>query len=378
MTWVKNATTKLTIMGIKIGIGRIRIGTVGSQSWESYWASLISATVENAAPTHVVLTFPSAKTELTDTDFTVTVNGVARTVSSASWTGAVITLVLASNVIVGDTVVVTFVPSGGTTNVINNVGEAEVILYLTGLITPLSQATRVKINTIVTGLKSGLSITNLSDAFDVMYILAGETAESSLRNIVKNAHHATAVNSPTFAALEGFQGDGIGSYINTNYKPSDHAFRLSQDNGHLSVYIRNDVTTNYVCGCLTGPNATICPKIVTTNKSFHGINGFNANEASSHPEDSKGLWLTNRVDSTQCTLYRNKGSLGTASRNSTGISAYNYFILAANNAGSPSYNNFTAQASFLSAGKGLTQAEVDVITDAFEAYMDSNSKGVIA
>ena len=39
MTWVKNKTTKLTIMSIKIGIGKLRIGTGGGQSWASYWSS---------------------------------------------------------------------------------------------------------------------------------------------------------------------------------------------------------------------------------------------------------------------------------------------------------------------------------------------------
>ena len=40
MTWVKNKTTKLTIMSIKIGIGKLRIGTGGGKSWASYWSTL--------------------------------------------------------------------------------------------------------------------------------------------------------------------------------------------------------------------------------------------------------------------------------------------------------------------------------------------------
>ena len=92
----------------------------GGTDWDAYWASLISATVENAAPTHVVMTFPAAET-LVATDLTATVNGAARAVSSASWTGAVWTAVLASAVVYGDVVVMTFVPSGGTAAVTNNV-----------------------------------------------------------------------------------------------------------------------------------------------------------------------------------------------------------------------------------------------------------------
>lgn len=59
----------------------------GGFSWSSYWKTLISATVENAAPTYVVLTFPSGQPSLLATDITATVNGVARGVSSALWAG---------------------------------------------------------------------------------------------------------------------------------------------------------------------------------------------------------------------------------------------------------------------------------------------------
>ena len=89
-------------------------------NWSSWWSALISATIETAEPTHVVLTFPSAKV-LVSTDITATVNGVARVVSSASWTGVVWTVVLDSAVTVFDSIIVTFVKTGQTQAVTNNV-----------------------------------------------------------------------------------------------------------------------------------------------------------------------------------------------------------------------------------------------------------------
>ena len=85
--------------------------------------------------------------------------------------------------------------------------EPEVTAYIDGLTTPLSSGQLTALNTFVKALKDGLSITLLSEVFDVMYILAGETEESSLRNLIKRAHDAEAVNSPTFTTLEGFTGD---------------------------------------------------------------------------------------------------------------------------------------------------------------------------
>jgi len=101
-----------------IGVG-LKVGGASGINWSSYWATLISATVENAAPTDVVLTFPSEGTSVA-TDITCTVNGVARTVSSASWTGAVWTVVLASAIEYGDVVIMTFRLTN-TKTVTNNV-----------------------------------------------------------------------------------------------------------------------------------------------------------------------------------------------------------------------------------------------------------------
>ena len=93
-------------------------------SFSSYWATLISATVENAAPTHVVLTFPTAQTSLGATDFTI----AGFTISSASWTGAVLTLVLLYPVTVySGNLTITFVKTGGTAVVTNNVAMANTV-----------------------------------------------------------------------------------------------------------------------------------------------------------------------------------------------------------------------------------------------------------
>ena len=96
-------------------------------SWSSYWATLISATVETAAPTHVVLTFPTAQPSLGATDFII----AGFTISSASWTDAVLTLVLSSPVLVFDgNIHLTFVKTGAMTTVTNNVADdGETVRY---------------------------------------------------------------------------------------------------------------------------------------------------------------------------------------------------------------------------------------------------------
>lgn len=103
------------------GLNRYSCGSrkVG-MSWSEIWHTLISVTVEDADRDGVNLTFQSSAS-LDASDFTVTVNGENRTVNSATWAGAVMTLVLSSNVATGDVVVVTFVKTGDAANATNNV-----------------------------------------------------------------------------------------------------------------------------------------------------------------------------------------------------------------------------------------------------------------
>ena len=103
--------------GISVSKIPIPFRGAGGINWSLYWATLISATVENAAPTHVVLTFSTAQTSLGASDFTI----AGFTVSSASWTGAVLTLVLSSAVTGIDELFLTFVKTGDNIYVSNNV-----------------------------------------------------------------------------------------------------------------------------------------------------------------------------------------------------------------------------------------------------------------
>jgi surface protein len=88
----------------------------GSFSFRCFWASLISATVEDAQPAHFVFTFPSAKL-LVYTDITI----AGFPLISGSWIGNVFTVVSSVAAVYGDTPVATFGKTGQTKNITNNV-----------------------------------------------------------------------------------------------------------------------------------------------------------------------------------------------------------------------------------------------------------------
>ena len=102
--------------GIGIGISPF----IGRRfSWAAYWVSLVSATVEQAAPTKVVMTFGKANTSLVAADFTIA--GFTVTLLERDATNKILTLTVTPAVAYGDSLVITFVKTGGTAAVINNV-----------------------------------------------------------------------------------------------------------------------------------------------------------------------------------------------------------------------------------------------------------------
>jgi len=87
-----------------------------------YWASLVTATVENAEPSKIVMTFSQADTSLIASDFTIA--GKTITLLERDVTNKVLTLTVSVEVAYGDSLIITFVKTGETANVTNNVLES--------------------------------------------------------------------------------------------------------------------------------------------------------------------------------------------------------------------------------------------------------------
>jgi hypothetical protein len=352
-----------------------------SSSWSSYWTPS-SAVVEAAAPTDVVMTYAKKvnPTEAIAGNFTIS----GKTISGASLdgTGLILTLTVTVAFVYGDSI--TVVANSQNIAVTNNVAaEAELTTYITGLSTPLSAPHKTKLNNFIKSLKAGLSITDLDDAFDCMYILAGETAESSLKNLVKNAHHCTAVNSPTFTALEGFVG-GVGKHLNTNYTPSTEGVNYTLNNASMGRYSRTSEGDYYDMGARNSIDSSDCIIIgrFPDNSSHGRINNWAGDGTGSITgliTDAKGMFIVTRnsANINDAFRYLNKTLIQSTNLPSKSLPNRSIWIMNSNegNDGSPCTNR---QFAFAFVGKHITTAMRDVIIDSIEAYMDSNGKGVLA
>jgi len=257
----------------------------------------------------------------------------------------------------------------------------ELKTYITGLITPLSNKQIIRIGEFIEALKNGLSITNLSDAFDVMYILAGETEESSLKNLVKDAHHCTAVNAPTFTQYEGYVG-GATKSLDTNYNPFAQGENYLLNSASLGAYVRTTTIGAYTILGVSdnaGNDSYINPRMNydTVGRFYCRVNQatYTFGVAAG---DTKGMLIASRVGANAVDGYKNGTDLNCSGNTGVSTSLQNCNIhLLALNLPANTIQHSPDQLSIAFMGKGFSGAEITAITNACEAYMDALGKGVV-
>lgn len=244
-------------------------------------------------------------------------------------------------------------------------GTTELIAYTAGLTTDISAAEKERLTTFVKAVKTGLSIANLSDAFDCMYILGGETEEISLRNLVKNAHHCTAHNSPVFESHQGFIGNIAGqAYLNTHYNPSTDTVKYTLNNASFGVYSRTQRDAALkIHGVTIGANS-INLYIRRTSTACRVIINSAGYATAAHPASSLGMSTIIRSDANTVGFIRDKGAIVTGAAASNALPNGNIYLLARNNAGTADAFD-DVQLSFAFIGRNLSQEESDALYDAY-------------
>ena len=216
---------------------------------------------------------------------------------------------------------------------------------------------------------------------DAFYLFAQHTnaaSEALINWLNPGTYDATAVSSPAFVALEGFTGDGSLDYINTNLNPGDGGtYKYLLDDSSGGVYSRSDVQEDaYEFGARDGANRGVTMALYFTGGSFLYSYANSDNPGNYVNSDSLGMYVTSRNNSADFQVYKNSVEIIDETETSILIPNYDIYALGQNNAGSllvPS----TKQLSCLHLGGSLTPTEITALTNAVEAYMDSNGKGVI-
>ena len=211
---------------------------------------------------------------------------------------------------------------------------------------------------------------------DVFYVFAQTTngAGEALKNwILPGTYDATAYNAPTFAALEGFTAGPL-KYIDTNWNPNTNGVNYTLNACSAGTYLRTDQIASTADFGVQGGTNQILLQTNTAGYTYIRVNGSSSNLVAC--SDSRGLFIIRRSTSILPQCYRNGSIYIDGNRVSTSIPNFNMYVLAKNVEGSATLIS-SRQNSMFFAGGLLSEGEITAFTNAFEAYMDSNGKGII-
>lgn len=215
------------------------------------------------------------------------------------------------------------------------------------------------------------------DAFQ-LYAVHSNAAGEALKDWATLARTITTTNSPTFTAFQGFAGIIANSTrINTGFNGASSSLFTQNDNC-IGVYNRlsRSANSSKVHGIQTAGNV-LAFYLRSGGGNFIGHDN-SLTGATAAVTGSTGFYIMRRDSSSQVDLWKNGSEIGAnKTANSAARINQEMELLCLNNAGTRgSFSD--EEISLFFAGAALSDAEITTLTNAFEAYMDSNSKGVIA
>jgi hypothetical protein len=211
---------------------------------------------------------------------------------------------------------------------------------------------------------------------DGIWVLANHiTGADSLRDWKTPANTATAYNNPSWEQWSGWTGNGSNAYIDLNWIPSVNGVNYTRNSASIGGYIRDNVAENSVDFGVSGIHDARLQSRWSGDLAIIRINSnISSNIANT---DSRGMFIINRVLFTHQECWKNKVRIINGAVASTGLPNISVYILGGNLNDSLAAAS-TRQQSMIFIGGGLTQADIDSITNRFETRMDAHGKGVIS
>jgi hypothetical protein len=258
--------------------------------------------------------------------------------------------------------------------------EPEIYSYIAGLSTSLGANQLFLLDRFIKAIKTGFGITALSAHFDCMWILAGETEESGLRNLVKRDHDCTSLYSGRWVQYEGYDGAIGVCVLKTDYNASTDAVKFARDDNSFGCYIRKDAAASNTVHSM-GVSDSITPgafRLQPWRATLNYQSGYNqaTTAANIAVTDKLGMLTSVRTASNSQKVARNKTFGAVNATASLAFPVLECYLMCYNNNGAVGGYE-TGQESFAWIGASLSQAQLDCLVDSFEAYMDARGKGVI-
>jgi hypothetical protein len=166
-------------------------------------------------------------------------------------------------------------------------------------------------NQLVLDLKDG----GIWDKLDTFGVFATDGSSDFALIDWKRLSQYTAVNSPTFTANQGFQGNGTSSYINTNYNASTSAVNVTLNNASRYFYLQNANGGGVFDGDIGNARNSMVIGLSNIQRIYSGVNALNS---AFEYTSAAGFKSIHRTSSTNVELF-NGTSQGSRTQTSSSL-----------------------------------------------------------
>lgn len=203
-------------------------------------------------------------------------------------------------------------------------------LYFDQLLPQPSDEFKEAVNALVIELKAN----EIWAKLDRFWIFACEEKHHArVSSVNPESTRITEINAPTWTVDQGYTGDGVSSYLVSNYNMLNSSIQYTQNSGSMGIYVRNNLAINAgdmgVCSNgSTGAGAFL--NIRTGSNTFN----YNLNSADGVPgatnTDSRGFYVSVRTGSSAQAGFKNGAFVHSNSNASTTIANLDCYIMAMN------------------------------------------------
>jgi len=199
---------------------------------------------------------------------------------------------------------------------------------------------------------------------DLLYVFAAPDQATALTNLVAAGYAATAVGALAFSADRGFTGNGLTSYVNTNWKPS-LGVQFQQNSAHFSLWsLTNRSAANAAQGLYASSGDAVIFPYYPGSIAVGRCNSTTSTVAASG--DSLGFYVQNTSASNAQQLYRNGSLIGSSSAATSAPLANNLYLAGCNGAAGS-----LDQISAASTGGSLASSEQAAFYTVLHAFLQN-------
>lgn len=236
--------------------------------------------------------------------------------------------------------------------------------------TGLTDAQKTKYNTMTGSMLSCPDGSNAYAQLDALLLTDAPTSTIALTNIIQASYGGVVHGTMTFAANQGFTGNGSTGYIDTQFNPSTATSpNYSAAAATVGVGILTSRTATNSAGDFGAEFTYFFPNN-GGNVTFFGINDNGIGNPTWITPNAQGLWVLNRIAGVAAVnLWQNATNLiNFGGETFPAVDGHSFAVGAVNTNGVVS-NFSTDQIGFYFIGGGLTTTQIVCVSNAINTFL---------